>query len=644
MRKSVLVSTLLALCLSAQAQVVTTVSGNPGTAGWSPTTVSIANAEFTQPHGLVVDGNDRIWVSESGATHRIRVIDFGTSNVLNKTGYFGDPSQSGNFGYINQSGNLARYDEPHGMAIDANGDFYICDFNNHAIRKTNGVGSNVATVQQVSTFVGELPPQGFGDLVDATGTSARFNRPTDICADGNGYLYIADNHNEVIRKVEISTGAVTTLAGMKATAGDVDGTGTAARFNNITSIAMFDANHVVVVDSWNNKIRKVNVNTGAVTTVAGLGPNNGFGYEDGDVSVAKFRFPTGIAVDNFGNIYVSEGGDGQSNVIRKISGSTVTTIAGKYQDLTTHADGNDTASRFFRPMDMAFNSAGNILYVADQGNHVIRAIDFRPVASFFASPTSTNVNVTVKFTDESIGATSWSWAISPNANFNYVNGTNANSQNPEIQFTQTGSYTITLTATNPYGADDFTRNGYINISAISTNDPPVAEFTASKTSAVVGDIISFTDQSTNSPSSWTWTVVPSSHAYVNGTDNKSQNPQIQFTAVGNYTVILQAGNTNGTDSEAKANYINIGPLGVQELELSDVLRLYPNPSSGSFRIQSLAPIANLAVVVYDAQGKAVRTLSGTSQDEMEISGLKSGVYHVRLSDGTASFSQKLIVR
>lgn len=644
MKKSLVLLTALALGLSSKAQIVTTVAGNPGTQGWSPTTVTIANAEFTMPHGLVVDGNDRIWVSESGATHRIRVIDFGTGNVLNKTGYFGDPSQPGNFGYINASGNIARYDEPKGMAIDASGNFYICDFNNHAIRKTNGVGTNVATTQSVSTYVGELPPQGFGDLVDASGNSARFNRPADICADGSGYLYIADNYNEVIRKVNLATGAVTTLAGMKETAGDVDGTGQAARFNNITAIAMYDANHVVVVDSWNNKIRKVNVNTGAVTTVAGLGANTGFGHEDGNVSVAKFRYPTGIAVDQFGNIYVSEGGDGQSNVIRKISGSTVTTIAGKYQEATTHLDGNDTASRFYKPMDMAFNTAGNILYVADQGNHVIRAIDFRPVASFFASPTSTNVNVTVKFTDESIGATSWSWAVSPNSNFNYVNGTSATSENPEIQFTQTGSYTITLTATNQFGSDNFTRNDYVNISAISTTDPPVAEFTASKTTGMVGDIITFNDQSTNTPSSWTWTIVPASHSYVNGTDNKSQNPQVQFTAVGVYTVILQAGNTNGTDSEAKTNYINIGPLGAQQLSLSDVVSLYPNPSAGSFRIQTSAPIANLAVVVYDAQGKAVRTLTGTSQDEMEISGLESGVYHVRLSDGTASFSQKLIVR
>ncbi|TNE81578.1 MAG: T9SS type A sorting domain-containing protein [Bacteroidetes bacterium] len=642
MKKNLLLLTALALGLSSKAQVVTTVVGSPGTAGFNILTETVANAQLTSPFGVLVDPQGRIWWTEADPSHRIRVYDPSTGSVYHRSGNALDPMNGQSMGYVNQSGNQSKFDEPNGIAMNGSGTFFIADFNNHVIRNLssfNGYGST----QAASTFVGPPPPAGFGDLVDATGSAARFDHPTDVCIDASGNIYVADNYNEVIRKITPG-GTVTTLAGLKGNAGDVDGTGTAAQFNNITAIAIYDANHIVVADSWNNKVRKVHTTTGVVTTVAGLGTNAGFGHEDGNISVAKFRYPTGIAVDNNGNIYVSEGWDGQSNVIRKISGTTVSTIAGKYQDATAHQDGNDTASRFYKPWHMTFNNTGNILYVADRGNHVIRAIDFTPVADFFASPTSTNVNVTVKLTDQSNGATSWSWAISPNSNFNYVNGTNANSENPELQFTQTGSYSVTLTATNAYGNNVKTRNGYINISAISTNDPPVAEFVASKTNGTVGDIINFTDQSTNTPSSWTWTIVPSSHSYVNGTDNKSQNPNVQFTAVGVYTVILQAGNTNGTDSEAKANYINIGPLGVQQLNLSDVVSLYPNPSTGSFRIQSLAPIANLNVVVYDAQGKAVRTLSGSSQDAMEISGLESGVYHVRLSDGTASFSQKLIVR
>lgn len=644
MRKILLLIPSLAFCLLANAQVVSTVAGTAGQAGWNPITPvpSFSTALFTSPFGVAVDAYDRIWVTEN-VNSRVRLVNTGDDKVYHKSGYGGDPSDAGSFGYINATSTSAKYDDPRGLIVNSSGVVYVCDYNNHAVRASSAITTNAAANQAVSTYVGQAPPQGFGDLVDANGTSARFDHPSDICVDANGNLYVADNYNEVIRKINTS-GDVTTLCGMKGMAGDVDGTGTAARFNNITAIAMYDANNLVVVDSWNNKIRKININTGAVTTVAGLGVNN-FDHVDGDVSVAKFRYPTGIAVDALGNIFVSEGGDGQSNVIRKISGSTVSTIAGKYQSAVTHQDGNDTASRFFKPMHMAFNSDKSILYVADAGNHVIRAIDFHPVAGFFASPTSTNVNVTVKFTDESNGATGWSWSITP-TDFTYINGTSATSQNPEVKFTQTGSYTVTLTASNDYGNDAATKSNYINISAINTTDPPVAAFSASKTTGYVGDTIFFTDQSTNSPSSWEWLITPSSHSYINGTDNSSQNPEVQFTGAGSYTVGMKATNTNGSNTKLNANYINISPLGISKIGLEQLITVFPNPSNGSISITSdIAGMEFLNVTLYDINGKTVSTQNMNKlQERIEFNGLSTGMYMLVVSDGNQSFTKKVIVK
>jgi PKD repeat protein len=134
-----------------------------------------------------------------------------------------------------------------------------------------------------------------------------------------------------------------------------------------------------------------------------------------------------------------------------------------------------------------------------------------------------------------------------------------------------GSYTGTnspgtVTATNISGALTFTFTSDISItpagwaaSISCSNNPPVAAFTASSTAPLLNETVSFTDQSTNAPTSWAWSFSPNSVVYVNGTNASSQNPEVQFTAVGQYTVTLEASNAYGTDSEVKTDYINVAP-------------------------------------------------------------------------------------
>jgi len=124
----------------------------------------------------------------------------------------------------------------------------------------------------------------------------------------------------------------------------------------------------------------------------------------------------------------------------------------------------------------------------------------------------------------------------------------------------------TVTANNPSGAltFNFTSDGSVTktgwaatISCFSLNDPPVAEFTASATTTPVGSTVTFTDLSVNAPTSWAWSFSPNTVNFVGGTTASSQNPQVQFAALGQYTVSLTATNAYGSDTEVKTNFIDV---------------------------------------------------------------------------------------
>ncbi len=175
-----------------------------------------------------------------------------------------------------------------------------------------------------------------------------------------------------------------------------------------------------------------------------------------------------------------------------------------------------------------------------------------PVANFSASTTTPGVGATVNLTDLSTNTpTSWVWSFSP-ATITYVGGTTSTSQNPQVQFNAAGYYTVTLTATNSAGSDGETKTNYILATA-----PPVANFSANNATPYIGQTVTFTDLSTNTPTSWTWSFSPATVTYVGGTNSASQNPQVQFNTGGFYSVTLTATNAGGSDPETKNNYISV---------------------------------------------------------------------------------------
>jgi hypothetical protein len=191
---------------------------------------------------------------------------------------------------------------------------------------------------------------------------AQFDMPVAVCADAQGNIYVADNKNHQIRKIT-PAGLVSTFAG-SGIAGNADGAGTAAQFEEPYGICPDALGNIYVVDNVSSRIRKITPG-GVVTTITG---SAGTGFQDGNVSVAKFDQPNGICIDPQGNLYVT---DYNNNRIRKITpAGMVSTLAGSQQGFE---DGPAAQAKFYKPGHICMDNQGN-LYVADRYNHRIRKI------------------------------------------------------------------------------------------------------------------------------------------------------------------------------------------------------------------------------------------------------------------------------
>jgi streptogramin lyase len=213
----------------------------------------------------------------------------------------------------------------------------------------------------VSTLAGS--PGQFGDA-DGDGSAARFRYPIATAADASGNVYVADSSNNLIRKITPG-GVVSTLAGLAGIAGYSDGNRNEAQFNNPTGVAVDKNGNVFVADSVNKVIRKITKDR-EVTTFAGSG--GGAGTNDGDTKSARFAFPSDVALDREGSLYVTD-----NSTIRKIdTHGMVSTLAGS-PDETGSTDGTGAAARFSNPISLAVSPAGNV-YVADAERKNIRKI------------------------------------------------------------------------------------------------------------------------------------------------------------------------------------------------------------------------------------------------------------------------------
>jgi streptogramin lyase len=322
--------------LSPTPVVDSTVIAGGGIAGHTNGTGTAAT--FNHPFGLAVDAAGNVYVADQG-NNLIRKID--PQTVV--TTFAG---MAGIAGSANGVDTLAAFNKPFSVAADALGNVYVADAGNNVIRAITPAGL-------VSTFAGT----GIAGAANGTDT-ATFNSPLSVAVDGSGNLYVADYGNNLVRKIT-PAGLVSTLAGSGATGAD-NGNGNTATFNLPESVAVDAAGNVYVADNGNNLIRKITP-AGTVTTLAGSG---GAGNANGTGNAASFNSPFGIAVDAGGNVYVADAGN---NLVRKITpAGSVSTFAGSGKKGTGNATG--TAASFNTPSGVVVDAAGNVYVADENNN------------------------------------------------------------------------------------------------------------------------------------------------------------------------------------------------------------------------------------------------------------------------------------
>ncbi|HXB72405.1 MAG TPA: hypothetical protein VNY05_29475 [Candidatus Acidoferrales bacterium] len=320
---------------SGQTYTISTVAG-----GALPVNIPGTSASLDIPSSLAVDKTGNIFFADI-TEHVVLRLNAATGVLTLVAG-------NGAYGFSGDNGPAAsaQLSQPRGVAVDSAGNLYIADSANHRIRKVSG--GVITTVAGNGNF-------GFsGDNGPATG--AQLYLPWGVAVDSTGSVYIADYGNNRIRKV--ANGVITTVAGNGTGGfGGDNGAATSAQLNQPRAVAVDSADNLYLGDTSNSRIRKVS--SGVITTVAGNG-TAGFGGDNGPATGAQLFFPSGVAVDSSGNLYIA---DASNSRIRKVTNGVITTAAGNGTIGFSGDNGPATSAQLGQPLGIAVDDAGN-LYIA----------------------------------------------------------------------------------------------------------------------------------------------------------------------------------------------------------------------------------------------------------------------------------------
>jgi streptogramin lyase len=353
---------LLALQSLANAGTIDTIAGT-GKAGYSGDGGPARAAQLSQPFHCDFDSSGNLYIVEQ-FNHCVRKLEM-------KTGVIATVAGCGKKGYTGDGGpaTQATMDDPHSVVVDKNGDFYIADRMNAAIRKVDGKTGTMTTV----AGTGKKGSSGDG----GPGSKAQLVEPDDCFLDGKGALLIADVGDWRIRRLDLKTGTITTFAGTgRAPRGRIDkaslnegGPATKALVVGARAVCVDGKGNTYICLREGHGVRRVDAQ-GIITTVAGTG-SAGYSGDGGPALAAKLNGPKAIRCDKEGNIFVC---DTENHAVRKIDVKTniITTVAGGREG--SGGDGGDALQAGLNRPHGCFVAADGTLYITDSGNNRVRRV------------------------------------------------------------------------------------------------------------------------------------------------------------------------------------------------------------------------------------------------------------------------------
>ncbi len=337
--------------------------------GFSGDGFAATSAQLSSPRDAAVDSSGNVYIADSG-NHRIRRVT--TSGNITTFAGTGTASSTGDGG----AASSATLNSPEKLILDSSDNIYIGETGGNRVRKIDTSGN-------ISTIAG-LGPTAVGD--GGAAASSSLNTPYGAAADASGNVYIADTAGNRVRRVDATTGNITTFAGT-GTAGNT-GDGAAATSATLTAprgVAVDSSGNVYIVDTGNQRVRRVDT-SGNIAAFAGTGTAGSTG-DGAAATAATLSFPNSAAVDSSGNVYIA---DTINHKVRMVNTSgTISTFAGTGSGGNTGDGGAASSAALNTPIGVAVDSSGNV-YIADAGNHRVRRVDASTgnIAAFAGTGTS----------------------------------------------------------------------------------------------------------------------------------------------------------------------------------------------------------------------------------------------------------------
>lgn len=613
-----------------------------GTAAFGGDGGSALSAEINGPYHAVLDISGNMYIADYSNNRVRKVSTTGTITTIAGTGIAGFSGDGG-------SATDAKLNNPVGVIVDRIGNVYVADFRNQCIRKINTSGI-------ISTIAGTPMVYGYGgDGGPATGAEIYY--PGDIAIDRTGNLYLAEEWNNRIRKID-TFGIITTVAGigpsgfLSGTFSGDGGAATSAGINFPTSVVVDTLGNIYFTDQGNQRIRKVNT-AGIISTIAGTGVS-GYGGDGIAATLAQMNNPGGIALDAVGNIYVGDAGNSR---VRKIDASGImSTFAGTGTAGYTCDGCAATASELNTLCGVFVDDTGNV-YISDHDNNRIRKVS-APVANpAFISGASRSIIVCENYPAVSINSLLSVSPVGPGSIVGWELSSGPAHGSVMATFTGVGvSGSDTLTpagltytpATGFTGSDSF-RVWIVNGAGTVTDT--IAIYVTVNPSPVVGAITgvpyvcmgSDTTYLADTSVGGVWITSNSAVALVTGAG------AVYGVSAGIDTVSYILTNSDFDCSTSVMLPVNVedceGVRNVSGFSINDVA-IYPNPNEGEFTVKVTSDIIEpVQIVITNLLGQKVMGTNGETNKVMDLRlKVPAGIYILSAVTEGGVWNKQVVVR